>query len=226
MKCRRVRTLLPDYTGDELSAEQRRQIDGHLKGCPNCRDDLMRLQAVWDGFAQQPLPQKEKGFWQEFTREVMAATRKQGLIPPTRKREFLFPGWRFLIPAAAMAALIIVSVIFLRGGLRGSLMPEVRSPWATPLSEQETIGEAAHTLSVAPLAMDEEGPLDKGIGLQGLPLSAQVLGIPLKSKDMTTITEVLTQRFGEEDIYGKLEELTGEEQEEFYQLLSSQYPHT
>jgi hypothetical protein len=225
MKCRRVRTLLPDYTGDELSAEQRRQIDGHLKGCPDCRDDLMRLQAVWDGFARQPLPQKEKGFWQEFTRGVMAATRKQGLIPPTRKREFLFPGWRFLIPAAAMAVLIIVSVIVLRGGLWGPLRPEVRSPW-TPLGEQETIVEAAHTLSVAPLAMDEEGPLDRGMGLQGLPFSGKVPGIPLKPTDMTTITEVLTQRFGEEDIYEKLEGLTGEEQEEFYQFLSSQYPYT
>lgn len=226
MKCRKVRTLLPDYIGDELSANHQRHLDQHLKGCPGCRDDLRRLQAVWDGLAHQPLPQKEEGFWQAFTRGVMAETRKQSHVPSKEKHVFIFPSWRFLVPAASMAVVILVSVIVLRGGLWGPLGTGVKNTWIPPLDEQETIADTADTLSFAPVVTDEKGLWSKEAGLQELTSSAGVSVISLKSADMATITEVLTQRFGEEDIYEKLEGLTGKELEEFYQLLSSKYPYS
>jgi hypothetical protein len=153
----------------------------------------------------------------------MAGMRKQGSLPPQGKRAFISQGWRILIPAAAMAVLIIVSLIVFRGGLQEPLGPERGGP-AISLGEHETIAEIARTFSVAPLAADEEDPFDRGMGLQGIPLLRDVPGISLNPTDMATITEVLTQLSGEEDIYGSLEGFTRVEQEEFSQLLSSQYP--
>jgi hypothetical protein len=120
-------------------------------------------------------------------------------------------------------AVLIVSLIVFRGGLQEPLGPKRKGP-AISLGEHETIAEIARTFSVAPLAADEEDPFDRGMGLQGIPLVRDVPGISLNPTDMATITEVLTQLSDEEDIYGSLEGLTRVEQEEFSQLLSSQYP--
>jgi hypothetical protein len=225
MKCRRVRLLLPDYMADELSVGQRQLVDGHIKGCPDCRDALGQLQVVWDGLARQSLPQKEEGFWREFTTDVMSQIRKQRPLPLDGKAAILSPGWRFLIPAAAMAMFIIVSVIVFSGGLRQPRGPEEKS-LEILLGERETIAEVAHTLSVAPVATDTEDPFNKGMGLQGPPLVAEVPGISLNPTDMATITEMLTQLSDEEDIDGTLEGLTGDEQKEFDQLLSTRYPYS
>ncbi len=225
MKCRKVRMLLPDYIGGEIHADQRREMNQHLKGCPDCIEDMRRLQAVWDGVIHQPLPLREEGFWQEFTRGVMRETSKQRAIPPKEKRVLAFPRWRFLVPAAAVAVVMLVSVIVLRGDFWGPVGHVGKSP-SIPLNEQETIGEAADSLAFAPQVTDEGDLLSREPDLKELIASARAYGIPLRQTDMTTITEALTQKFGEEDIYEKLEGLTGKELEEFYQLLNSKYPYS
>jgi anti-sigma factor RsiW len=222
MKCRRVRLLLPDYMADELSVDQRRLVDRHVKGCSDCGDALERLQAVWNGLARQVLPQKEEGFWREFTTDVMSQIRKQRPLRREEKGAFLPVGWRFFIPVAAMTMFIIVSVFLFSGGLRQLRGPEEKS-LEILLGERETIAEAAHALSVAPVATDS---LDREIGLQVAPPSTEMPGIPLNPRDMATITEVLTQLSGEEDIDETLQGLTGDEQQEFDKLLSSRYTYS
>ncbi|MBW2038641.1 MAG: zf-HC2 domain-containing protein [Deltaproteobacteria bacterium] len=221
MRCHKVEKLLPDYIGDELSAEQRRQIDQHIEGCPNCRNSLGMLRKIWDGLAHQPLPQRGEEFWQEFTRGVMREIRGGQTMPSKEKRGFALPGWRFFLPAAA-ALLIIVGVIVLKGGLWGPFNGEQQSPWAF-FEEQEVLVEVVHHLSFGPMAMEGEGP-PGGITLKESPLLAEGLRPPLKPTETAAIAEALTLLFGEDDLYGELEELQEEDLEEFCQLLSSRYP--
>lgn len=219
MKCKRVQRFLPDYIGAELSDEKRHKVDVHLKACPDCRAALGQLQQVWNGLAEQPIPQKDEQFWGEVTRGVMQEIRRKRPMPADEKRPFLLPGWRVLLPATAAAIAIIVGLIAIRGGL---WMPEEKSPWIAQ-EEGEALVEAAPDLSFGPMALEEEDPLALEMTLHEVSLVAEALSTSLQSAE---ITDVLTQFYNDEDLYGQLEGLTQEELEEFYQLLSSKYPYS
>jgi hypothetical protein len=221
MRCRKIQGLLPDYIGAELSDKKRHKVDQHLKQCPGCKAALGHVQKVWDGLAQGSIPQKDEEFWSELTRSVMQEIKSKRLMPADTKKPFSLPGWKVLVPAAAAIA-IIVGVIVFRGGLQG---PEERSPWIAQ-EEQEALVEAVSDLSFAPLALEEEDPLGGEMTLQEVSLVAQSLGTSLPMSETSEITEVLTQLYNEEDLYGQLEGLTEEELDAFYQLLSSKYPYS
>jgi len=110
MKCKKVQRFLPDYIGDELSVQKRRQVDQHLTECQDCRAALRALQEVWDELAQQPLPHKDEQFWHELTKDVMTEISKRGSRPEDKKRISLFPGWKVLLPATATAIAVIVGL--------------------------------------------------------------------------------------------------------------------
>jgi hypothetical protein len=213
---------LPDYIGEELPVTKRWQIDQHLKECPDCRDALGALQEVWDGFAHQPFPQKDEEFWNALTRGVMTEIRKIQPMPADEKKPFVFPEWRILLPATAAAIAIIVGLIAFREDLWG---PEVERPLITQ-GEQVALVEAASDLSVGPLATEAEDPLGQEMTLQEISLVADDLVTSLQPEEMAAITTVLTQQFEEEDLYGQLKGLTGEELDDFNQLLSSKYPYS
>jgi predicted anti-sigma-YlaC factor YlaD len=221
MRCRRIQRLLPDYIGAELSDEKRHKVDQHLAECPGCKAALAHVQQVWDGLVQGPLPQKDEEFWTELTRGVMQEIRRKRPMPAEEKRPFLRPGWRVLVPAATVIAIIVGLIVF-RGGLQG---PEERGPWIAQ-EEQEALVEATADLSFAPLAQEAQDPLGSEMTLQEVSLVAEALGASLPIVETAEITAVLTQLYNEEDPYGELEDLTGEELEAFYQLLSSKYPYS
>ena len=219
MKCRNVRGVLPDYIGAELSANKRVQVDQHLKECQGCRAALDQLQKLWNELAQQPLPQKDEQFWGELTRGVMQAIRRKRPIPADEKKAFLVPGWRVLLPATAAAIAIIVGLIIFRGGLQE---PAERGLWIAK-SEQEALFETAPNLSFGPMALEEEDPLGQEMTQQEVSFVAESLSTFLQ---VAEITEVLTQLYNEQDLYGQLEGLTGTELDAFYQLLSLKYPYS
>ena len=218
MKCKRVQRFLPDYIGEEIAVTKRWQIDQHLKECPDCRDSLGALQEVWDGLAQQPIPQKDEQFWEKLTRGVMQEIRRKRPMPPDEKKAFLFRGWRVLLPAAVVIALI-VGVIALIGGLQGPADRGLR----IAQEEGEALVEAAPDLSFGPLALETQDPLGGEMTLHEVSLVAEALSTSLQSAE---ITDVLTQLYNDEDLYGQLEGLTQEELDAFYQLLSSKYPYS
>jgi len=221
MRCYRVQQLLPDFLGDELSLKKRERVEQHLEKCPDCRAVLAALEGVWDGLAHQLLPQKGEAFWQGFTTGVMARIKKKRLIPAEQKTPLLLPGWKVLLPAAGMAAAVIVAVIALKGGLWGPVGPG-RGQW-TAQDEQEALVEVAQSFSVDPLASEDEDPWGRWIGLNGRSRAAEGQGIGLKPTEAAVLTEALAEVFGEED---QLEELDEGELERFEQLLSSKYPYS
>jgi len=50
MECRKAREFFSPYLDEELTSEARTALEGHLEGCPACREELSR--------------------WQEFTRAL------------------------------------------------------------------------------------------------------------------------------------------------------------
>jgi predicted anti-sigma-YlaC factor YlaD len=221
MRCRKVRGMLSDYIGAELSDTKRQQIDGHLTECPDCRAALGQLHEVWDGLAGQPLPQKDEAFWGELTRGVMHEIRKRRPMPADEKRTPLFSGWRVLVPATAAVAIaiIIVGLIVFRWG------PHESTQWIAQ-GDQQALVAAAPDLSFGPLASDAEDPLEQEITLHEVSLVAETLTASLQSTEGATITDLLTQLFTEEDLYGQLQGLTDGELEELDQLLSAKYPYS
>jgi hypothetical protein len=221
MQCRRVQRFLPDYIGDELSVQKRRQVDQHLTECPGCRAALRSLHEVWDGLAGQPLPQKDEQFWGELTRGVMQEIRRRRPMPADEKRGFLFPGWQVLVPATAAAMAIIVGVIVFRWGPQGG------TPWIAQ-NDQKALVEAAPDLSFGPLAAEEEDPLEQAMTLKEITVVAEGLNPALQPADGKAITDLLAQLFNGDDLdlYGQLEGLTEGELEELNQLLSAKYPYS
>ncbi|MCK4293477.1 MAG: zf-HC2 domain-containing protein [Planctomycetes bacterium] len=66
MACDDYKDLLMSYLDDELSAEQRRQFEEHLAGCPDCAGELeefKKLKAITDEVA---LVEPEDRIWQDY----------------------------------------------------------------------------------------------------------------------------------------------------------------
>jgi hypothetical protein len=213
---------LPDYIGDELSVQKRRQFDQHLTECPGCRAALKSLHEVWDRLAQQPGPHKDEQFWQELTKGVMREIRKKGLMPADKSKASLFPGWRVLLPATAAAIAVIVGVIVFRAVWWG---PQGSRPWIAQ-GDQQALVETAPDLSFGPLAMEAEDPLGQEITLQEASLVVETMNISLRPVEETALTDLITQLFNGEDLYGQLEDLTEGELDTLYQLLSVKYPYS
>lgn len=43
MDCERLRQILPDYLDEETAAEVCREVDAHLRGCPDCEVEIDEL---------------------------------------------------------------------------------------------------------------------------------------------------------------------------------------
>ena len=214
MKCRRVRRLLPDYLGDELSRWKREGVEGHLEACPDCRAELTALQGAWTALAEQPLPKKAGAFWEGFTADVMREIKKKRPVPAEKKTPLLLP-WKVLIPAGGAIAAVIVGVIALQV-IRGPGHGE----W---IAQEEAVVEIARSYSVAPLVAEETDPLG---GMNGLADAAADAAIAFQPAEEAAFTEALTHVFGDEDISTSLEDLDEGELEEFDRLLSSNYPYS
>jgi predicted anti-sigma-YlaC factor YlaD len=66
MTCHDYKDLMMGYLDDELSAEQRRQFEEHLAGCPECAGELeefRKLKAITD---EVSLAEPEDRIWQDY----------------------------------------------------------------------------------------------------------------------------------------------------------------
>ena len=111
MECRETQTLLTAFHDGELPAAERSQVEEHLRGCPDCAALLADLARV-DRAAGVPDP--GPAYWDRFNARVMDRVEREADGP---KVTVLRPkhGWmrqqlRYLVPAAAAAALVVMVV--------------------------------------------------------------------------------------------------------------------
>jgi hypothetical protein len=142
MDCRETQTLLTAFHDGELPAADRTRVEEHLRGCPECGALLAGLERV-DRAAGVPDP--GPAYWDRFNARVMDRVEREADGTEVR---VLRPkgGWfreqlRYLVPAAAAAALVIVIAHY--GGLRPGVPaptapPAVTTPAAPVLTEERS----------------------------------------------------------------------------------------
>lgn len=159
MDCRETQALLNAFHDGELPAAERARVEGHLRGCPECGALLADL-ARMDQAAGVPDP--GPAYWDRFNARVMDRVGREADGPGVR---VLRPkgGWmreqlRYLVPAAAAAALVLVIVHY--GGMRpGAPTPAVPSavskPEPEPRGTKENGGAAVARRLPSPVLTEE-----------------------------------------------------------------------
>ena len=143
MDCRETQTLLTAFHDGELPSADRARVEEHLRGCPECTALLAGLARV-DHAAGVPDP--GPAYWDRFNARVTDRIAREG---DGRGVTVLRPkgGWmrlqlRYLVPAAAAAALVVMVVRF--GGMTPSAPIPVAPAAPTAVSERaatDTSGE-------------------------------------------------------------------------------------
>jgi anti-sigma factor RsiW len=106
MRCKAVHKQLSRYADLEVPAELRGEIEAHLAGCADCRQELAKLDRLGRVLSSTNLPPLPEAFGER----VMALARAQ----TTRQRQTARSGWDLLgwwwdaQPAMRAAAIVVV----------------------------------------------------------------------------------------------------------------------
>ncbi len=101
MECEKAKKLLSFYLEDELSAQQRKEVESHLKSCPGCSELYSLLQQTKESLSS----------WPEL--EVRPELLDRLYSIPEKKKRFKFSFYFFLRPSlqpilAGVAILLMV----------------------------------------------------------------------------------------------------------------------
>ena len=140
MDCRETRTLLTAFHDGELPAADRARVEEHLRGCPECAALLADLARV-DRAAGVPDP--GPAYWDRFNARVLDRVEREADGP---RAAVLRPkgGWvrqqlRYLVPAAAAAALVVGIVHY--GGMRPGAPTPTVPPAVSEPAAMDSAGE-------------------------------------------------------------------------------------
>ncbi len=102
-------SLLSQFHDQELSPDENARVSSHVRDCPQCRKELQDLQAVSSLF--------KAGLDKELSRASLSRVQRNVLERIQKKRD---PWWKrlpsffwsgkFLVPAVATAAVLVVSI--------------------------------------------------------------------------------------------------------------------
>ncbi|PIU26378.1 zf-HC2 domain-containing protein [Candidatus Aquicultor secundus] len=126
MECKEIVDLLTEYIDGELSESERRAVDEHLKGCPECRARLTAIKSAVSmvkgidtlevpaglsralrQIAQDGATDKAPGRVQTTAKPVAPKTAR----PAARRRGFTLPKLQYLVASAAVAAIALIVLL-------------------------------------------------------------------------------------------------------------------
>ena len=140
MECRETQTLLTAFHDGELPADGRARVEEHLRSCPECAALLVDLARV-DRAAGVPDP--GPAYWDRFNARVMDRVERAANGPEGRvlrpKGGWMREQFRYLVPAAAVAALVVGIVYY--GGMRPGAPPPAAPPAANGPATPDSAGE-------------------------------------------------------------------------------------
>jgi len=145
MDCRETQTRLTAFHDGELPAADRARVEEHLRGCRECGALLADLARVDQAAA---VPDPGPGYWDRFNARVMDRIEREADGP---KVAVLRPkhGWmrqqlRYLVPAAAAAALVVGIVRYggMHPGAPAPTVPPAVSEPAAPVSAGQRMAKA------------------------------------------------------------------------------------
>jgi hypothetical protein len=112
MKCENIIILLPAYQDKEVTPEERKQIEDHLKVCQLCREDLNKLASVsrdlrrvFVSKADEIAPSSDS--WRKLRERLNRPSNHLVLNSPRRR-----PG-RWRLPALVLTPLVVVLIVLL-----------------------------------------------------------------------------------------------------------------
>ncbi|HBX42668.1 MAG TPA: hypothetical protein DEH27_02140, partial [Deltaproteobacteria bacterium] len=145
MDCRETQTLLTAFHDGELPNADRTRVENHLQGCPECGRLLADL-ARADEVAGVPDP--GPGYWDRFNARVADRIERKAEVPRVAvlrpKQGWMRQQLRFLVPAVAAAALVVVVVRF---GGRGPVAPKPAVPPAESVEERSALDSAGQRMA-------------------------------------------------------------------------------
>jgi len=154
MDCRETQTLLTAFHDGELPDADRIRLENHLRGCPECGRLLADL-ARADEVAGVPDP--GPGYWDRFNTRLADRIEREAEGPRVAvlrpKQGWMRQQLRFLVPAVAAAALVVVVVRF---GGRSPVAPTRPRPPVGSVTEQSALDSAGQRM-----AKGEMGPADE-----------------------------------------------------------------
>ncbi|UCD47563.1 MAG: zf-HC2 domain-containing protein [Deltaproteobacteria bacterium] len=140
MDCRETQTLLTAFHDGELPDADRTRVENHLRDCPECGRLLADL-ARADEVAGVPDP--GPGYWSRFNARVADRIEQEAEDPGPAvlrpKQGWMRQQLRFLVPAVAAAALVVVVVRF---GGRTPVAPTSTHPPAGSVTEPSALDAA------------------------------------------------------------------------------------
>ena len=145
MDCRETQELLTAFHDGELPDADRTRVENHLRGCLECGrllPDLARADEV------AGVPDPGPGYWDRFNARVADRIEREaegpGVAVLRPKQGWMRQQLRFLVPAVAAAALVVVVV---RYGGRSPVAPTRPLPPAGSITEQSGLESAGQRMA-------------------------------------------------------------------------------
>ena len=145
-ECRRVRGELAAYAVGGLSGRGRARVEGHLRGCGECRAELGALERTGALLERVGMEDAPAGTWEAVRREIAA-----------RQQQRARPRWAWGMAVGVMALMLVVFGGLILGPVRMGAPPVVvaaeadeeleatieghlSAVWAAPLADEAAIG--------------------------------------------------------------------------------------
>jgi hypothetical protein len=138
VECDRIRDSFSAYLERELDPSEERELDKHLASCPACQEDLRRFSRSLDRLHAAGEVEPPEGFLSDILEKIENRRIKNPSDKPPSKWFFMPPSFRLPIQAAAMVAIVFLSVYLTRMTPREELHPRVATgPKASVSLSQE-----------------------------------------------------------------------------------------
>jgi len=115
MNCKEVKKLFALFLENEISQDQRAEIEKHLKTCPKCSQLLDEFSQLWTSLDQREKVQASPNFWIKLQQRIINS--KERKSPVMDLVDMLI---RFALPAAAA----LMAAIFVGNYLGNFSMPD------------------------------------------------------------------------------------------------------
>ncbi|MBF0594773.1 MAG: zf-HC2 domain-containing protein [Candidatus Omnitrophica bacterium] len=170
MDCQTIKQELVAFLDNEVSATLKAEIEAHLKGCPDCAQEMRALQASWQMLDRNLPPAPGP----DFTASVMRCVHQE----PSSSGESKTDWMERLLPSFIIGAVILIALL---AGLVmwDHLRPHVKTPEVqlpTPAGESEVMSPAQETKAVV---REVQAPVEtKTPALVVIPESQSVQPLP------------------------------------------------
>jgi anti-sigma factor RsiW len=113
MECQQVQRLLSAYYDNELSAEVRSSVAGHVQSCPNCGQELVVFQSLSGMAKELDDPEPPTRIWAGIEAALDANRESARIVCPAVEQGWSSKRWRMSLLAAAALVMIATGVVWI-----------------------------------------------------------------------------------------------------------------